>query len=409
MKVKDTFLDAASNTFLDKKVFSEMEPFMREDFFGNSKSAHAFGVEASMAIEEAREEISHCLGFKKQEIIFTSGASEGNNCVIKALAYRELCKKPKKLQKKHIVCGATEHNSVLKPLQQLQKLGFKVTFVKPNSKGVVTADSVKEAITEDTFLLCLMAINNELGTLNETSEASYFAASHGVKTLVDCTQLLSYGSDSLHLPQQFPSADFFTFSAHKIYGPVGVGVLAVKEDSLPLLQGNSLILGGSQEGGIRGGTSNTAGIVGAAKAVSEMELLDLKEHYENLYRYTLNQLDTKIGHLNYKLNAIPFHKNIMSLCFYPYLNENSLASTLSLYEIAVSAGSACDAEHDETAGAFNPSHVLKSLDLTEPEIRNTIRISFDKKTSTKSIDKLVTALQEIKEGLIVVEGAKEDD
>lgn len=401
MRVKDTFLDAASNTFLDKKVFSAMEPFMREDFFGNSKSIHAFGVDASMAIEEARSEISHCIGVKRQGIIFTSGASEGNNTVIKALAYQELCKKPKKIQRRHIICGATEHNSVIKPLLQLQKLGFEVTFLEPNAKGVVTSESVREALREDTLLLCLMAINNELGTKNEVLEASYLAANNNTKTLVDCTQLLSYGSHSLHLLQQFPNADFFTFSAHKIYGPTGIGVLACKIENLPLLQNAGLIVGGAQEGGIRGGTSNTAAIVGMAKAVSEMELNDLEETYESLYEYTVTQLDTQIGRGNYKLNAVPDHKNIMSICFYPYLNEQSLASTLALYEIAVSAGSACDSEHIETEGAFNPSHVLKSIHLSEPKIRNTIRISFDKKTTTKSIDKLILALQDIKKGLVI--------
>ena len=396
MKNECTFLDAASNTSLDKNVFNAMSPYLNNKFVGNSRSIHDYGIKALSAIEEVREKISLIFGVLERDIIFTSGATEGNNTVIKGLAFKEMSSgKPKKNQKRHIVCGATEHASVIKPCQQLEKLGFKVTYVKPNKDGKIDFEDIKEAIKADTLLLCLMAVNNELGTINCVDQATTYAKTLGVYSLVDCTQLLSYGGENVGLRFAFPNASFFTFSGHKIYGPAGVGCLVGNNDSIKSLYGCGLIVGGAQEYGVRGGTSNVAGIVGIGEAILSIEKTKLKDFYEDLFNYMMQRLDEEFGNLYY-LNAIPDHKNIISLNFSKYLSCESLAADLALRGVGVSAGSACDSDHDETEGAFNPSHVLLSLGLSEREIRNTIRVSFCKNTTKKDIDFMIEQLKDIK-------------
>lgn len=388
--MKKVYLDSASNTFLDKRVLNEMKPFLNDNFVGNSHSAHDYGYYAFGKIEEARQLIGDCLKVSPNEIIFTSGASEGNNFVIKGLAYRELIKKRK--GKKHIVCGATEHNSILNPLKQLEKIGFSVSYVKPNSNGVVTANAIKECITEDTFLLCLMDVNNELGSQNEVFEATRYARELNIPSLVDCTQSFGYGKETLFVKERFPNADFCTFSAHKIYGPTGVGCVIALNGSRELLKECALVNAGAQEGGLRGGTANTAGIVGMAKAIDLISRTSYERLYNILYDYLLLLIKYDIGEDKIKVNVVPTHKNIISLNCSNYVQVDNLANSLSMYGVAVSAGSACDTDHDETEGDFNPSHVLVNLGLEEKDIRNTIRISFNKNTRTKDIKFFVKQL-----------------
>lgn len=394
-----TFLDAASNTSLDKRVLKAMEPYLSEKFVGNSRSIHDFGIKASEVIEESREKMGLIFGVPSANIIFTSGATEGNNMVIKGLAYSQLASKLKKKdQKRHIICCATEHDSVINPCKQLEKIGFKVSYIKPHADGRIYLKDIKLAIKSDTLLICVMAINNELGVENETSEITTYARERGIPTLVDCTQLVSYGKSSLWLRYNYQSATFFTFSGHKIYGPAGTGCLVANGDyALQLLKGNGLIVGGAQELGLRGGTSNVAGIVGLGKAIELMEAEDYSSYFEDLYEYLISELKANFQD-KWHLNAEPDHKNIISINFEDYFDlTDSLASDLAIRGIGVSAASACDSEHDETAGAFNPSHVLAALGLSEKAIRNTIRVSFCKYSTRKDVDCLIEQLKEIKE------------
>lgn len=401
--MKEVFLDAASNTAVDRKVLRKMKPYMTEKFVGNSRSIHDFGIRASIEVEKARKKISKIVCVEQKNVIFTSGATESNNMVIKGLAYRELSsKKAKKNQKRHIICSATEHDSVINACKQLEKIGFKVDYVSPNEEGIITLDEVKELFTENTLLICVMSVNNELGTMNQVKQITSYAKEKGVFSLVDCTQLVGYGGPSLELNFLYPNADYFSFSGHKIYGPEGTGCLIVgNEDALEALSGNGLIVGGAQEEGIRGGTSNVPGIVGIATALERMYSykMQLSLMYNDLYEYLTNQLSNVFGD-KWHLNAIPRHKNIISLNFerlFSGVSESleSLAEELAIQGVAVSAGSACDSQHNESEGDFNPSHVLVALGLNECGIRSTVRVSFNRKTTRRDVDLLVRALQNI--------------
>lgn len=395
--MKPIYLDAAANTPIDKEVVNAMKPYLKPGFVGNSHSLHEFGVAASQAIEDSRKRIASSIGVGVKDIVFTSGATEGNNMVIKGLAYKELTSgKPKKHQRRHIVCGATEHDSVIKSCEQLKKLGFIITYVQPNESGYITIDQIEPVCNEDTLLVCIMSVNNELGVGNHVSDITRFTDEHGILSLVDCTQGLGYGGSYIHIHHFFPHATFLTFSAHKIYGPMGIGCLIAPRGGLEYLRDASLITGGGQEFGLRGSTSNVAAIVGMAKAVELIEVSDHEQHYYSLYQYLLTSLDNEFPG-QYKLNVTPEFYNIISLNMYPCLNFDSLANQLGLLDVAVSAGSACDANHDETNGEFNPSHVLLSLGLSEPEIRNTVRISFCKDTTSQDIKEFVERLKELKE------------
>ena len=390
--MKTVYLDSASNTPMDEGVFKAMKPYFTGGFVGNSHSAHNYGYEALKIVNEARHLVGNTFGVISKNVLFTSGATESNNFVIKALAMRELAKRPVKEQKRHIVCGATEHASVLNPLEQLKTMGFKITYVKPDNAGVVRTKDVVEAFTDKTLLVCIMDINNELGTQNEAMMVAAEARERKIFSLIDCTQSFSCGGESLLLRNKFPEGDFFSFSTHKLYGPTGAGGLICLRDQFDLLQGYALISGGSQEDSLRGGTSNLAGIVGTSVALDILYHNSLEDFYNGLYSYLLESLDAKIGRESYKLNAIPAHKNIVSIDFSNYIKVDSLANSLAMYGVAVSAGSACDADHDETQGGFNPSHVLLAIGLNEEQIRNSIRISFNKYNTKKDIDYFIEQL-----------------
>lgn len=394
--MKEIFLDAASNTAVDSVVFKAMKPYLKENFIGNSRSIHDFGVKASQVIEKHRNIMSSVLQVPTTNIVFTSGATEGNNTVIKALAYNELVK-PESERRNHIICSKTEHDSVINPCKQLEKIGFKVDYIEPNSHGKIELESITEKVTNKTFLICVMSINNELGVENNIPLITRYAKRKNIFSLVDCTQTVSYGGRYMQLGRRYPDASFMTFSGHKIYGPEGTGCLIATGDNINVLKNSGLIVGGAQEYGIRGGTSNVAGIVGittAAKIIHNTGNL-LAFYYRDLYNYLLlslrNNFQDKV-----RLNTKPDHKNIISLNFGKYIGDtDSLAADLANEGIGVSASSACDSQHDEFNGDFNPSHVLSSLKLTEHEIRTTIRVSFNKKTTCRDIDMLIKAIKRV--------------
>ena len=387
MGKKAIYLDAASNTPLDKRVFQAMAPYMRSDFVGNSHSVHDYGIRARRVLEKARDKISEVTGFSAREVLFTSGATESNNWVLKSLAMHELFEE--KQPKKHLVVSAIEHASVLNTCKQLEKMGFSITYVQPNKNGVITTKNVKQALRFNTLLVCVMAVNNETGVQNPVNNIG--AAAHKNKSLMmcDCTQLLSYGGGYCRLRQSMPDVDYFTFSGHKIYGPTGTGCLIASANA-PIYP---YISGGGQEFGLRGGTTNTAGVAGLGEALYLIAHENYKSFYEKLYNYLIEQLNK--NHIPYKLNCIPDHKNIISLNFSPFMNDPELASLLSNYGIACSAGSACDTNKNSDIENL-PSHVLVALGIPKQEIFNTVRISFSKYTTKHDIDAFIRVLIKLK-------------
>lgn len=382
-KNKPVFLDGASNTPLDKKALSTMKPYLQETFVGNSASPHDCGIKALSAIINARKQVAEATGCLTSEVYFTSGATEGNNWAIYSVAREQLLSG---MKRPNIVCCATEHSSVLNACKSWIDFGFEVSLAYPDKNGRVTLESVQDLINDQTCLVCVMATNNETGMTNDVNRICSLALKHGAYTLVDCTQEMSLGFSFVKICTKYPFSNFYTFSAHKLYGPTGVGCLITdKRRTL-----SPIFYGGSQENGLRGGTSNTAGIVGLGRAVELLSNSDFSSKYTELFLYFYDKIK---GYG--KLNFISDRPNIISANFAELnLHTSNLAALLATYGICVSAGSACDANKSDIDG-FNPSHVLAASGLSENDIRNTIRISFTKHTTKKDIDRLFSAIENI--------------
>jgi len=385
---KKTYLDGAANTPLDKNVRKAMRPYLSPSFVGNSMAAHDHGIAASIAVGTARCKIAMAVGVDPGDVFFTSGATESNNWVIKSVAQRILEEKNEQV----IICSATEHASVLNCCKQVEEWGVRVIYVTPANKIRLDLSDLTPYLSQKIALVCVMATNNETGVFNRVNYITKTLKKLQIPSLVDCTQYVSMGGENLHLAERFPYATFMTFSGHKIYGPTGTGCLITRSPSLL----KPLIVGGGQERGLRGGTTNVAGVVGLGGAV---ELLRnntrLVDHYSKLAVYLVKKIKTLPNAKNIVCNVIPNQDNIWSINFSGVVNKQHLATDFALRRISVSAGSACDSQHDDIKGEFNPSHVLLVRGLKEREIRNTVRVSFTKYTTYKDIDNFIKAAKEI--------------
>ena len=387
--MKKVYLDGASNTPMSLSVLMSMLPYMLPTFKGNSMSIHDFGIKAGIAVERARKSILTDLGFDldSANLTFTSGATEGNNWVITSILFDYL--KNPIAEKPHVICSVTEHASVLNSCKRLEECGIEVTYVPLHSSYALRLKDIKPLIKKNTKLICCMAVNNETGVNNHVEEIAKYANKMGISVLMDCTQALSYGGIHNLIGKHFPSVSHFSFSGHKIYGPSGIGALISRQNPPT----NALIVGGAQESGLRGGTVNVPGAVGLAKAVKMMRYGDIRKHYEYLFIFLHNYAKKFFPKMT--TNGSTNNFNIISLNFSEYFNVDNLAAILANYSIAVSAGSACDSEHDETKGEFNGSHVLQSMGLSEKAIRNSIRVSFTRQTKISDIKRLINALRQI--------------
>lgn len=387
MRLKKIYLDSAANTPLDHRVLQAMKPFLSESFMGNSHGIHADGVKAMQAVEDARNKVATGLGVKPTEVYFTSGATESNNWVLKTLALHN-----DNPHRKEIVISAIEHSSILSQIPDIERLGMKVILVKPEKSGRVAIKAVKQAVTKNTLLVCIMGVNNETGVSNNINYIGRFAHLMGAWMMADCTQLFAYGDGSMNVGKLYPYVDYFTFSGHKIYGPTGIGCLIARQ-SKPLYP---FMSGGSQEKGLRGGTHNTAGIVGIGEAVELLSHESHRAHYEELFTYfmaQIGQINEKLG-VNLHLNAIPSYKNIINLNCSCFSKCDDVASLLSLYGVECSAGSACDIQ-DNPEAEPRPSHVLVAMGIPKDEIPKSVRISLTKYTTKRDIKYLIQILTKI--------------
>ena len=388
--MKQVYLDGAANAPIDKRVIKAMKPYLTPGFCGNSRSAHRYGAIADQAVYSARLCISKCLGVGEDEVFFTSGATESNNWAIKALALAELAK-PAKERRTRIVCTATEHASVLAACDSLVPLGFEVVRVAPSINGGVASVDMSKAIKGGrTLLVCCMAINNETGAYNPADTIAEVAHDAGALCLCDVTQAMSLGGRTIDFGENYPHVDMLSFSAHKIYGPTGVGCLIKRKDvELP-----PLLSGGAQEFGLRGGTNNVAGIVGMAEAVRLLaEDTTLEDTYIETQNLFFAECRKALGHQPL-LTAFPIHRNIVSLRLGEDLDYPgpSVADAFAAKGIAVSAGAACSNGSD----GQELSHVLASMGMDERAIRHTVRVSFTKFTTKEDIKAFAKALSELK-------------
>lgn len=364
------YLDNAATTQLDPRVLDAMLPYYR-DHFGNANSIHALGRQATVAVEEAREKIAAILNADTAEIIFTSGGTESDNSVIKGVLQAT--------GKKHVITSRVEHHAVLHPIQHARNTGVQVNYLNVIPSGCVEASQVADAITDKTALVTLMHVNNEIGAINPIKEIAAICRERNVSFHSDTVQSIGkYKVDVKDI-----GLDFLSISAHKIYGPKGVGAMYVRSGTpwKPWMEG------GSQERRRRGGTLNVPGIIGLAKAMelADAEMVQNRAHIESLKDRLVFGLKDRFGSL------LSFNGCMDNGCYYivnisfpldddKALDGEMLLLNLDIEGICVSNGSAC------TSGAIEPSHVLMALGMVTPTAKSSLRLSIGKNNTQEEID-----------------------
>jgi cysteine desulfurase len=363
---RPVYLDHQATTPLDPRVLEATLPWLTGNFGNASSRQHAFGWAAESAVSAAREEIAAALGAGPPEIVFTSGATESNNLGILGAARAARGKGD------HVVTSAVEHRAVLDPCGQLEAEGFEVTVLAPDATGRTTVEAVAGALTGRTVLVSLMAANNEVGTLNPFAEIAALCASRGVLFHTDAAQ--AFGKVPFDVRRGVALA---SFSAHKIYGPKGVGALYVR--ARPRVALSPLVFGGGHEKGLRSGTLNVPGIVGLAAAVriasrereaEAARLTALRERLDLAIRGALDGV-TRNGP---PVDRLPGN---LSLSFAGVDGGRLIAS---LRDVAVSSGSAC------TTASAEPSHVLRALGVPDALAKATIRFGLGRFTTAAEVD-----------------------
>jgi len=366
------YLDYAATTPCDKEVVKAMAPYFSVRF-GNPSSIHSFGQEAARAVEEARERLAGFLSASPQEIVFTSGGTEANNFAIQGVAYAL------KDKGNHIVTSAIEHHAVLETLGVLQKRGFSVTRVGVDGSGLVDPQQIKEAITDKTILVSVMHANNEIGTIEPIREIADICRQKGVYLHTDAVQTVG------HIPTDVDElgVDLLSLSAHKFYGPKGVGALYIRRGT----RIERFLHGGDQERGRRASTHNTPGIVGLGKAI---ELCRQGMEKEGSFQAALRDRlvkelqarirDTRLN--GHPLNRLPNNVNLSI----KYIEGESMLLNLDMAGIAASTGSAC------TSTSLEPSHVLLATGLAPEDAHGSLRFSLGRWTTAEDIDFVIERL-----------------
>ncbi|TYT23243.1 cysteine desulfurase NifS [Dictyoglomus thermophilum] len=370
---RKVYLDYAATTPIRKEVYEEMKLFLKEKF-GNPSSIHNFGREVKKAIEEAREKIAKAIGAESDEIIFTSGGTESNNMAIKGVAFALSHKG------RHIITSQIEHHAVLEPCHFLEKIGFEITYLPVDKEGYVDPDDLKKAIRKDTVLISIMHANNEIGTIEPIREISNIAKEHDIYFHTDAVQTVG------HIPVNVNDlgVDLLSLSAHKFYGPKGIGALYIRKGT----RIEPIIHGGSQENNKRAGTENVAGIIGMGKAlelaISEMERE--QKRLTELRDYFINQVEKRIPevYLNGpRVNRLPNNINFS----FAQIEGETLLLHLDLEGIAVSTGSACSSK------SLEPSHVLSAIKLPAKLAQGSIRFTIGLYTQKEDLDYTIKVLE----------------
>ncbi|MEW6074835.1 MAG: cysteine desulfurase NifS [Candidatus Omnitrophota bacterium] len=369
------YLDYAATTPTDPAVIAAMQPYFF-DVFGNPSSIHSFGQAAKKGIEDARQALASFLGAKPSEIIFTSGGSESNNMSLFGVVSAN--------EKKgnHIIITAIEHHALLEPAKFLQKQGVKVTYVKVSKEGLVDPSDIKKAITSKTILISVMHANNEIGTIQPIAEIGSIAREKGVYFHSDAVQTVG------HIPVKVDelNVDLLSLSAHKFYGPKGVGALYVRKGT----RVGTYLHGGDQENGRRASTHNTPGIVGLGKAIELcQQQMDAEAKLQMQLRDTLiKEIPGKVPEV--VLNGHPTQRLPNNVNFsIRYIEGESLLLNLDMLGIAASTGSAC------TSTSLEPSHVLLAIGLPHELAHGSLRLTLGRWSKKSDIEQLLRYLPEI--------------
>ncbi len=378
---KKIYLDHSATTPVDRAVLEKMLPYFTEKF-GNPASIHTIGQEGIIAVDEAREKLAEFLDCKTSEIVFTSGATESNNLSIKGVIKACGLKKP------HIITTAIEHLAVLETCQYLERNGVDVTYLKVNRDGIVDIKELEQSIKENTVLVSIMFANNEVGSIQPIKKAGKIIekANQSRKNKIifhtDAVQAIQY----LDCRPEIYNVDLMSLSAHKFYGPKGVGALYVKAGT----KIEKMQQGGHQEYNKRAGTLNVPGIVGLGEAISL-----IKKDQKKLYQHTLKLKKSLIDRV---FSAIPntylngsIEKSLPNIANIRFdkIEGESILLNLDFAGIAVSTGSAC------TSGTLQPSHVLIAMGISKDKAHGSIRFSFGKNNTDKDIDKVMKVLPNI--------------
>jgi cysteine desulfurase len=366
--VNPIYLDSHATTPVDPRVVEAMLPFFTEHFGNASSRNHPFGWKAGKAVEQAREQVGSLIGARFRDIVFTSGATESNNLAIKGAARRA----PR--TRRHIVTICTEHRAVLDPCRTLERDGFRMTYLGVDREGRIDLERLREAVASDTLLVSAMSANNEIGVMHPLGEIAAIAHAHGA--LLHCDAVQSAGLVRLDVKEI--GVDLVSLSAHKMYGPKGVGALYVAKRN-PAIDLEALVDGGGHERGYRSGTLNVPAIVGFGKAAelclgaADSDAARMRAMRDRLWA-ALSSLDGI--HVNGPMEArLPNNLNV----HVDDVHGESLLKAIA-GDVAVSSGAAC-----ATASA-EPSHVLRAIGLSEEDARASIRFGLGRFTTEEEID-----------------------
>ena len=364
------YFDHAATTAVDEEVLREMIPYFSYSY-GNPSSAYTIGRQNKMAIHVARQKVAKAIKAKSKEIYFTGCGSESDNLALKGITYAN------SKNKKHIITTKIEHHAILNTCKTLEQEGIEVTYLNVDRDGKINLQELENSIKDDTILISIMTANNEIGTIQPIKEIGEIARKHKILFHTDAVQAIG----NIKIDVEEMNIDLLSMSAHKFYGPKGVGALYVKDG----INFRGIQDGGHQENGKRAGTENVAGLVGMGKAI-ELAYQNMEEYNKKLIElreYCIEKLQSKIGKI--KINGarkdrLPGNINIS------FLGEDSSDLLLKLDEIGIctSAGSAC------STGDSSPSHVLMAIGLNNEEAEGALRITLGKENTKQDIDYLIS-------------------
>ena|SRR3989344_390475 len=415
--MKKIYLDYAASTSLDPRVRRVMEPYFREKF-GNPSSIHSFGQEAMAAVDTSREVIARACGVGFRDVIFTSSATEASNLALRGIV-RSIKYLVSSIKYPRIITTAIEHESILATCRDLENQGVDVVYLPVDKNGVVDLGALKKSLTKSTILVSVAYANNEIGVIQAIVKIAQIVRNWKLKIENSESVYPLFHTDSVQAFQYLNcnlaelGVDLMTISAHKIYGPKGVGALIARDsgfrihDSGSRIQGlrenvrgrfmnhesyflNPLVTGGGQEFGLRSGTENVPAIVGFAKAVEIAVAIREKEsaRVAALRDYFLHRLQRISGCPIINYRAAGRLPNILNIAF-PSIPSEEIVVALDRAGVAVSASSACSMR------SLEPSHVLKAIGVTEEVLRSSIRFSFGRPTTKKDIDEVLRRIRKI--------------
>ncbi|MFC1929081.1 cysteine desulfurase NifS [Chloroflexota bacterium] len=373
--MKRIYLDYAATTPTHPEVVKAMLPYFSEAF-GNPSSIYSYGQEAKAAVEEARVKLANLIGAQDEDIVFTSGGTEADNFAVKGVAFAN---EPKG---NHIITTSIEHHAVLETCEFLEKRDFEITYLPVDADGLVDPEDVREAITDKTILISVIHANNEVGTIQPIAEVGKIAREAGVYLHTDAVQTVG------HIPVDVNElgVDLLSLSAHKLYGPKGVGALYVRRGT----RLSSFIHGGEQERGQRASTENVPGIVGLSKAaeLAQQEMSQEAQHLTYLRDQLIKELPERIDHIHlngHPLRRLPNNVNVSI----DFVEGESMVLNLDLEGICASTGSAC------SSSSLEPSHVLLSMGLPPEQAHCSLRLTLGKWTSEEDINRVLEVLPRV--------------